>query len=125
MNNLKFRAWHKREKRYLHFTFSDIWPQDKIDGLECVSIGKDPALSICLNLENHGINPELIIEQFTGLLDKQGKEIYEGDIIKYLDQIGEVFYLRPSAGFETTIGQIIGDWLEVIGNIHQDKELLK
>ena len=75
--------------------------------------------------------------EFTGLLDKNGKEVYEGDL--YMDKGCmypiEVYYDERTAGFK---GRVNGEmqidktyhlmwhksW-EVIGNIYQNKELLK
>ncbi|ECZ6121584.1 hypothetical protein O1N49_000160 [Campylobacter jejuni] len=83
---------------------------------------------------------DIEIELWTGLYDKHGKKIYEGDIVKtkspydcflakvgihkegtfYLesksrDYIGSLIYLVKNEGYDT----------EIIGNIHENPELLK
>ena len=78
------------------------------------------------------------IMQYTGLKDKNGKEIYEGDIIRCFDTAGEVvyddkvvrmpdFYMecwssRPD-GMPAEEGDRTG--VEVIGNIYENPELIK
>lgn len=66
-----------------------------------------------------------IVMQFTGLLDKNGKEIYEGDIIQwdtsdYSDLRCAVSFCPPSF----TLPGDDGGNLEIIGNIYENPELL-
>ena len=81
----------------------------------------------------HTINPETV-GQFTGLYDKNGKHIYDGDIIKAGDEktLIEVRFVRGVFAFlwngdlddEFPCNSPTWEWAEVIGNIHDNPELV-
>ena len=121
MRQIKFRAWWVEEKKMLHNA------QNFYDGLNRRDNGNEyePVQSFAEILESPD---SYIAMQFTGLLDREGVEIYEGDILVFADWATKprpqfvMSWCDEVAGF-TPYGPK-KDY-KVIGNIHQHPELLK
>ena len=140
---IKYRVYSNCYKKYLDTSGKGIFCEVhhlalKPDGkLYYADIGIDypGTLSECPTLEWEEDYEDCMVEQFTGLLDRNGKEIYEGDIIKVQypaanDYFAEVKY--EYAGFEPFIipvgdydNYLDGDMVEVVGNVHENPELLE
>ena len=113
---IKFRAWVNEH-------WVDWLPTSKsLETYNAVIIDKD----------GYSTDSKCHIEQYTGLKDTNGTEIYEGDIL--MDGDGESFeYWVVKFEFGKFVGETVGVSedifeladLEVIGNIHENPELLE
>ena len=127
MHEIKFRAWDQDEQMML--TSFNVFQEDD-NGFHA---GYKNSLGDWVTLE---------LMQFTGLKDKNGKEIYEGDIVRRratedgngyekgdITVEGVVCYVAPAfilhRGISFRIRTDMPDDLEVIGNIHENPKLLK
>ena len=147
MREIKFRAWDKKNKRMLRLEdvggecwadsyygeYSELWNSDLGNFFDCLdSIGEDE---------------DVILMQYTGLKDKNGKEIYEGDIVGIYwvgeereltwfvewDSKSASFCLRQTPGskvytqpYISASPTFINDLQQtaIIGNIYENPELL-
>ncbi|MEK2460704.1 YopX family protein [Lactiplantibacillus plantarum] len=131
---IKFRAWDKVQNKMLlpdniEFIYGQAyWAEASTDGYdECSNDGKVDGIGALFDLE-----------QFTGLKDVNGKEIYEGDIVKssYKYAQPKISQIIMEDGNSYITGEDLAtgnemlvsdhvDEIEVIGNVHANPELLE
>ena len=107
MRTIKFRAWKQSQKTM-------FYPKKTIHPIDLPQV--------MLEKEND------ILMQFTGLKDKNGKEIYEGDIVEYETFDTIIGVVEWCAGSYLLNGEemyLDKDIYKIIGNIYENPELLE
>ena len=123
MREIKFRAWDK-ERRKMCFTNNG--------GINSYHIAWFPSqtTNVPALYRDSNLVDECVIMQYTGLKDKNGKEIFDGDIVDINGCKNRVvewdedwcgFYLSRELN---PVGYFLSEEYEIIGNIYENPELL-
>lgn len=127
MREIKFRAWHKTEKKMYEVFGIDF------DSKE-ICIHRDPNFYECDGWIDF---KHIELMQYTGLKDKNGKEIYEGDIVDLENWKGvqQICFIDGAFCLADEHGEYVGDihyihhagveQAKVIGSIYENPELVK
>ena len=106
MREIKFRAWNKRKGKFA----------DSLGGGEDPNLLRPTELSIAYR-------DDYVWMQYTGLKDKNGKEIYQSDNVKYDSVEYEVKWSDINAGFWVgtvcPLNKAVSEDCEVIGNVYE------
>lgn len=139
---IKFRVWDNKYNGWLHCGFPNgvgnfVAASGRGYNFQMVLDNETLTDNVHEEVPFDGSNPRWVIQQYTGLKDKNGVEIYEGDILKcktfdgWFDKVGyyynrEVKYVTACSGESEISGFLyIPVEREVVGNIFENPELLK
>lgn len=130
MREIEFRIWDKKNAKFI-----SKWERVFINAWECCVYTKSELEKKDFSYNND--LSEIEVNQFTGLKDSKGVEIYEGDIIEFALSLFEsvkgsvefdygAFYLKPTDKKYNNVllANMNFDLVEVIGNIYENSELL-
>lgn len=140
MREIKFRVWDKKTKKMrqlVNIVFNAGFGVESNDNtIKLIWVkGKDIIEDKDIQIQRED-NFELM--QYTGLHDKNGKEIYEGDIVKIKHKgetdIGKIIYeyneftvdvMNMNKPYGRIKLEMLEKFIEAIGNIYENSDLLK
>lgn len=132
MREIKFRAWNKEKEIMVYENEDDS--EEYWDGV----LSSD--VEMVNSTFRYGPSSEYIWMQYTGLKDKNGRMIYEGDVVKFKSVYYENKIMKAVVKFKDSLGSFVfdrgddqGPWrmdasvreLEVIGDVYRNPELLE
>lgn len=134
MREIKFRAWDNKNKEFVCAVPSlEVLLDDPDAPVSHHDYSEEEAIYFCPNYPmGPTFNGRIEYEQYTGQKDKNKREIYEGDIVVFYKNEGrskcieEVHYLVDEGNLYPRVEDccVLGNKSEVIGNIHENPELL-